>query len=73
VTEQITNRGEVMNPPVPAAQGTEARNLNTPQRHGTGAVPQGGEAQATQHPAAPIEPRRKAYSTTQGGPEFDAP
>jgi hypothetical protein len=53
VGPQITTRGEVMNPPESAAEGSEARNLNTPQRHGSGAEPQGGEAQATQHPAAP--------------------
>jgi len=47
-----------MNPPVPAALGTEARNLNTPHRDGTGAVPgrkaMGTEAQATQPSAAPF-------------------
>lgn len=42
-----------MNPPESAAQGSEARNLNTVQRHGTGAVPQGTEAQAMQPSAAP--------------------
>lgn len=52
-TSPDTHRGEVMNPPVPAAEGTEARNLNMPQRHGLGASPQGSEAQATQHSAAP--------------------
>jgi len=50
-----TKRTEVMNPPVSAAQGTEVGNLNTVQRHGTGAVPQGMEAQATQPSAAPTE------------------
>lgn len=54
-TETITNRGEVMNPPVPAARGTEARNLNTPQRHGSGVEPQGMEAQATQPSATPFQ------------------
>ncbi|MCU1318100.1 MAG: hypothetical protein JWN63_3422 [Candidatus Acidoferrum typicum] len=39
-----TKRTEVMNPPASAALGAEARNLNTVQRHGTGAVPQGTEA-----------------------------
>lgn len=50
-----TKRTEVMNPPESAAQGSEARNLNMVQRHGTGAVPQGMEAQATQPSAAPTE------------------
>jgi hypothetical protein len=49
-----TKRTEVMNPPESAAQGSEARNLNMVQRHGTGAVPQGMEAQATQPSAAPM-------------------
>jgi hypothetical protein len=52
---KVTHRGAVMNPPEPAAQGSEARNRNTPQRHGSGAEPQGGEVQATQPLAAPIE------------------
>ena len=43
-----------MNPPASAAQDAEARNLNMPQRHGSGAEPQGSEAQATRHSAAPI-------------------
>ena len=53
-----TQRAEVMNPPESAAQGSEARNLNSAQRDGTGAVPgrkaKGMEAQATQPSAAPI-------------------
>lgn len=52
----FTHRDEVMNPPASAAQDAEARNLNTSQRHGTGAVPQGEEAQATQPLAAPEPP-----------------
>lgn len=42
-----------MNSPTSAAEDVEVRDRNSPQRHGTGAVPQGGEAQATRHPAAP--------------------
>lgn len=44
-----------MNPPASAAPGAEAGNLNKPQRHGSGAEPQGEEEQATQPCAAPIE------------------
>ena len=51
--DHLHNRTEVMNPPASAAEGAEARNLNMVQRHGTGAVPQGMEAQATQPSAAP--------------------
>jgi hypothetical protein len=55
--DDYTNQGEVMNPPESAAQGSEARNLNTPTCDGTGAVPadrsKGGEEQSTQHSAAP--------------------
>lgn len=54
MSADYTKRTEVMNPPESAAQGSEARNLNTVQRHGTGAVPQGMEAQATQPSAAPM-------------------
>lgn len=48
-----TTRDEVMNPPASAARGAEARNLNTSQRHGSGAEPQGTEVQATRQSAAP--------------------
>lgn len=52
-----TKRGEVMNPPESAAEGSEAGNLNTPHRDGTGVVPgdesMGLEAQAMQPAAAP--------------------
>jgi len=54
-----TQRAEVMNPPESAAKGSEAGNLNSAQRDGTGAVPgreaMGTEAQATQPFAAPTE------------------
>ena len=43
-----------MNSPTSAAGDAEVRDRNSPQRHGTGAVPQGMEAQATQPSAAPI-------------------
>lgn len=65
-----------MNSPAPAARGAEVRDLNTSYRHGTGAVPQGEEAQATQPPAAPYlvrtfwSPDRKHLATvhvTEGG------
>ncbi len=51
----ITHRAEVMNPPESAAQGSEARNLNTAQRHGSGVEPQGSAAQATPNSATPLE------------------
>lgn len=40
----LHQRSEVMNPPASAAQGAEARNLNTEPRHGTGAVPRASKA-----------------------------
>lgn len=55
MSADYTSRDEVMNPPESAAEGSEVGNLNMSQRHGTGAVPQGMEAQATQPSAAPIE------------------
>ena len=54
-TGEVIHRGEVMNPPASAAEGAEAGNLSTPQRSGSGADPQGMEAQATQPSAAPSE------------------
>jgi hypothetical protein len=42
-----------MNSPVSAAQGTEVRDRNTPQHHGSGVEPQGLEAQATRPVATP--------------------
>lgn len=50
-----TNRDAVMNSPESGAEGSEVRDRNTSQRHGTGAVPQGMEVQATQLSAAPTE------------------
>lgn len=69
----VTHRGEVMNPPASAAEGAEAGNLNMPQRHGTGAVPQGGEAQATRHPAAPCTHEWEIVDEGGGGSEFQPP
>jgi hypothetical protein len=40
----LHKRSEVMNPPVSAAEGTEAGNLSTEQRDRTGAVLRGAEA-----------------------------
>jgi hypothetical protein len=51
--EKLHHRGEVMKPPGSAAEGPEVGHLNMPQRHGSGAEPQGMEAQATQPSAAP--------------------
>lgn len=53
MSADYTKRTEVMNSPASAALGAEVRDLNMVQRHGTGAVPQGMEAQATQPSAAP--------------------
>jgi hypothetical protein len=50
---KVTHRGEVMKPPGSAAMGPEVGHLNMPHCDGTGAVPQGMEAQATQPSAAP--------------------
>jgi len=41
---QLHHRPEVMNPPQSAAEGCEAGNLNTGQRHGLGASPRAAEA-----------------------------
>jgi hypothetical protein len=51
----FTHRDAVMNSPESGAEGSEVRDRNTSQRHGTGAVPQGDEAQATRHPAVPYD------------------
>jgi hypothetical protein len=52
-TTPITHRGEVMNPPESAAQGSEVGNLNMPQRHGLGGSPRGAEARPAEAPPLP--------------------
>jgi hypothetical protein len=48
------HRGEVMNPPASAAEGVEAGNLNTPQRHGSGADPRAPEARPADGAPPPL-------------------
>jgi hypothetical protein len=58
--DRIHHRGEVMNPPASAAEGAEAGNLNTPQRHGSGADPRAPEARpADGAPPPAITPRER--------------
>lgn len=52
---------EVMNPPVPAARGTEARNLAQEPRHGTGAVPRAAQARPADAAPPPAFDEWDAY------------
>jgi hypothetical protein len=53
--KRLHQRAEVMNPPVSAARGTEAGNLNTARCHGLGASPRGAEARPVEASPPPSD------------------
>lgn len=65
---RLQQRSEVMNPPVSAARGTEAGNLNTEPRHGLGASPRASETRPVEEvpPSASEFDRREIVMVVAG-------